>query len=633
VSDNEKKDFSMSLNFRYDINVLRAFAVISVVLFHFNQQWLPSGFIGVDIFFVISGYLMTAIILGKIKEGNFSISAFYLARARRIIPALAVLCIFLLVMGWFSFYNIEYKTLSKHVYSSLGFFSNITYWQESGYFSAHAHENWLLHTWSLSVEWQFYLIYPLIIVLLVKLSSLRLTKLCITISLLVSFLLSVYASRTWPDAAYFLLPTRAWQMLFGALAFIYPINLNRRLKHCTLMTGFTLIGISLLVINNELAWPSYYALLPVLGVYLIILSSCQNIIFFKSYILNQIGKWSYSIYLWHWPIVVYLNNREHEIDHLPILIGISLSILLGFLSFNLIEKNTRSYSFLLPTGLAVTLSIVIYSLNGISHPIRPISELPANSFIAKYKAMNKEKDGPTKDCNVSKNISSSGVISLSPYCIDPVNSGGIFLWGDSHLAAIAVGLREKLESKTTIHQVTSSGCYPSFTQKLGTASKLRAACDKANELAKASIAKIKPDIVLIAMKDKHEKMDWKNTLQILKDNGVEQIIVLGPVPQWYPSLPIIYAKNGEFKDTLTSNKLDGSILKTNIKLSKLMEGYPDITYISLIDKLCETKRSPIKCTVKFNGELISFDYGHLTKPASISIFEQYVNPALIKINL
>ena len=147
--------------FRHDINGLRAWAVMAVVLYHFGVPGFAGGFVGVDVFFVISGFLMTSIIISGLEQGRFSLWSFYLARARRIIPALLVLCISLLVLGWFWLPSADYKMLGTHAATALAFVSNLKFWREAGYFDAASHEKWLLHTWSLSVEWQFYILLPL----------------------------------------------------------------------------------------------------------------------------------------------------------------------------------------------------------------------------------------------------------------------------------------------------------------------------------------------------------------------------------------------------------------------------------------------------------------------------------------
>jgi peptidoglycan/LPS O-acetylase OafA/YrhL len=164
------------MQFREDINMLRAIAVIAVVLFHFYPELLPGGFIGVDIFFVISGFLMTSIIMEAIKQQKFSIIDFYLNRAYRIIPALAVLCLVLLALGWFWLTTVDYMLLGKHVASSISFISNFIYRLEAGYFDTTSKEKWLLHTWSLSIEWQFYIIYPIVLSFLAKRYSLKTIK-------------------------------------------------------------------------------------------------------------------------------------------------------------------------------------------------------------------------------------------------------------------------------------------------------------------------------------------------------------------------------------------------------------------------------------------------------------------------
>jgi peptidoglycan/LPS O-acetylase OafA/YrhL len=192
--------------FRNDINGLRAFAILGVVLFHFNAQWLTGGFSGVDVFFVISGYLMTAIIFTKMDNNQFSLWAFYQSRAKRIVPPLALLCVTLLIFGWFYLYSADFKALAKHALTSITFLSNVVYANEDGYFTAAVTEKWLLHTWSLSVEWQFYIIYPLIILGLKKCMQPALVLRFLIAITLMSFLLALYGSLHFPDKAFFHLP-------------------------------------------------------------------------------------------------------------------------------------------------------------------------------------------------------------------------------------------------------------------------------------------------------------------------------------------------------------------------------------------------------------------------------------------
>lgn len=322
------------MNFRYDINGLRAIAVIAVVLFHFNPAWVPGGFAGVDVFFVISGFLMTGIIFRGLENDNFNLFKFYVARANRIIPALAVLCLVLLVFGWFYLTPLDYQALGKHVASSMGFMSNVIYWRESGYFDVASHEKWLLHTWSLSVEWQFYILYPIVLVALKKFLSLENLKRLIVVGTVLGFALSVLATMKWPNPAYYLLPTRAWEMMMGGVAFLYPWNISKSKKKIAELIGFVLILASYAFVSSDIPWPGHFALIPVLGSYLMIVANRQSSIITNNKVFQCLGKWSYSVYLWHWPIVVF--GYYYGIQGWA-LCGIPLSIVLGGVSFKFVE--------------------------------------------------------------------------------------------------------------------------------------------------------------------------------------------------------------------------------------------------------------------------------------------------------
>jgi peptidoglycan/LPS O-acetylase OafA/YrhL len=323
------------MKFRKDVNGLRAIAVIAVVLFHFNSSWMPGGFAGVDVFFVISGFLMTGIIFRGLEQQSFSILKFYVARANRIIPALAVLCIVLLVFGWFYLTPLDYKALGKHVASSLTFISNVTYWRESGYFDARSHDKWLLHTWSLSVEWQFYIIYPLVLVAMRRLMSIEAMKVTVLAGAVFGFIFCVIVTSIKPNPAFYLLPTRAWEMMVGGVAYLYPFALQEKRKKLVEWFGLFLIIGSYFLITKDHPWPGYLAIFPVLGAFLVIQSHRNDSFITTNIVSQKIGGWSYSIYLWHWPLVVF--GIYFEIDNW-IYIGIPLSLILGWLSYHIIEQ-------------------------------------------------------------------------------------------------------------------------------------------------------------------------------------------------------------------------------------------------------------------------------------------------------
>ena len=324
------------MKFRTDINGLRAIAVIAVMLFHFNAAWMPGGFVGVDVFFVISGFLMTGIIFKDLEHEKFSILKFYVARANRIIPALAVLCLVLMIFGWFYLTPFDYKLLGKHAASSMTFLSNISYWKESGYFEAGTHEKWLLHTWSLSVEWQFYMIYPLVLIAMRKFMSIQTMKFMLLAGTILGFILSVIATYKWPNPAYFLLPTRAWEMMIGGIAYLYPLALQENKKRLLEGTGLALILGSYFFISAEDLWPGYLAVFPVTGTFLMIQAHRHDSVLTNNIVFQKLGTWSYSIYLWHWPLVVLI--YIYSLPEYYVYAGIALSIGLGFLSYKYIEQ-------------------------------------------------------------------------------------------------------------------------------------------------------------------------------------------------------------------------------------------------------------------------------------------------------
>ncbi|MEG1485567.1 MAG: acyltransferase family protein [Bacteroidales bacterium] len=441
------------MKFRYDINGLRSLAVLAVVLFHFKPEWLPGGFAGVDVFFVISGFLMTSIIFKGIENNNFNLVKFYTARANRIIPVLGAAAFVLIIFGWFYLIPSDFRELGRQIEKSSLFYSNTYFANGAGYFETSDITKWLLHTWSLSVEWQFYIFFPLIIFLLRKYFNYINIKAFILFVFLVSFIFSIYMTQKDGISSYFMLSTRVWEMLLGGLAVLYPWKIEKRsYQYSMQIIGLVMILISYILFSKETVWPGYWALVPTLGTYLIILSCLQNNILLSNLIFQAIGKWSYSIYVWHWPLVVfgfYFMLKDWY------LYGIPLSIVLGFISYKFIEqRKLLTYNYWKdlykskPIHIAlvlVLLSTYIKKTNGVeSHYSEDLLNLTneiSNSNPYQCDSIKGSKES-TYECVIgqSKNIKAIVV-------------------GDSHADALTTAVSNKLNFENEgVVSIVRSGC-------------------------------------------------------------------------------------------------------------------------------------------------------------------------------
>jgi peptidoglycan/LPS O-acetylase OafA/YrhL len=326
--------------FRNNINSLRAVAVLIVVLYHFGVPGFSGGFVGVDVFFVISGFLMTGILCTALQRNEFSLWKFYASRARRIVPALAVLCAALVIFGFFFLPLGSYRDLIKDIKHSLLFTSNIEYAQSGNYFSDSSQSNWLLHTWSLSVEWQFYLLYPLVLWLANKLFGARGLAWAVLglagCSLLASALMTP-RDVTW---AFYYLPTRAWEMLAGGLLWLFPRTLSTRSGQWAEVAGLAAIVAAIALFDGQDPWPGYSALLPVGGTLLVILANGDSP-FSRQSVLQWLGRISYSVYLWHWPLVVGLYLSGLLGSPTAVAAGVGCAVILGALSYRLVESSRQ----------------------------------------------------------------------------------------------------------------------------------------------------------------------------------------------------------------------------------------------------------------------------------------------------
>ena len=299
------------LRYRADVDGLRAIAVLSVLLFHGFPSLLPGGFVGVDIFFVISGFLITGIILKGQEEGNFSFKGFYARRIGRIFPSLFVVLSTCLSIGWFVLFPDEYRQLAKHTIAGAAFISNLLLWHQAGYFDAAARSKPLLHLWSLGIEEQFYIVFPLFLLLVWK----RTKKVLAIIMLvaLVSFSLNIWLIGRVPSLTFYFPITRIWELLIGSsLAWLTPQRLSSRsslLCEMLAVLGILLIAIALIFAKEDGSFPGWFALLPTIGTAFVIgagPSARVNRTFLAFPLCAFIGLISYPLYLWHWPLLVYL---------------------------------------------------------------------------------------------------------------------------------------------------------------------------------------------------------------------------------------------------------------------------------------------------------------------------------------
>ncbi|MEI8613995.1 acyltransferase family protein [Shewanella sp. PP-He15 brown] len=620
--------------FRHDINGLRAWAVVAVVLYHFSVPGFTGGFVGVDVFFVISGFLMTGIIIASLERGNFSLWDFYLARARRIIPALLVLCASLFILGWFWLPNADYKMLAAHVGTAVAFVSNLKFWREAGYFDAASHEKWLLHTWSLSVEWQFYILLPLGCLLLWQWFGQRGVKLALVAAGLLSLALSIYASVRWPGAAFYLLPTRAWEMLAGGLVW-WATRTQQMPRQWTRLAeglGFALIILAIVLFNSAMQWPGYLALAPVIGTMFVLAANSSNSWLTANPLARHLGASSYSIYLWHWPVVVILSYVGETKNPLWIAVGVGLSVFFGELSYRFVENTTRvklsslkkskeSFFILAPVSVTIVAACFIYLFNGLNIDIRPGASTNVSRYLDKYSSENYitayvkkqykiECDFFDGDAYIAKGS------DIPALCTEKKHEDGIILWGDSHAQALSFGIRSHLKEGVDFYQVASSGCQPHVGSDNATTGEFKIACDRSNKAAIDAIARLKPSVVIMAQRYDHDKNHYEKIVEHLTTLGIKHIMLIGPVPQWQPSLPRTIALRHFDKNeqSFSDSSFDKKLLDIDNRMKARYENNNQANYISLLDVLCKGNECLAK--VDDNNTPLVWDYGHLSLDGS-----------------
>lgn len=438
---------------------------------------------------------MTGIILRGLESGSFSLWKFYMARVRRIVPALIVLLLILLVLGWFWLPSHEYRSLGTQAAYALTFISNIHFWQSAGYFDTAAHEKWLLHTWSLGIEMQFYLLYPVFVTLVWKIRpGVKAFASSLIILFTLSLLLSVFVSSWKPSAAFYLLLTRGWELAAGGLVYLAGRNLSlgERQSKFLYMVGIVLGLVGFVFIDSTYSWPSAWALLPVGGTALILFAHRDGALLMVNPLARWLGEISYSLYLWHWPLVVVLYFAGLQGHWGWVAVALLLSLLLGQMSLSLVENPFRR----ILTRVGVRKQVMAFGLaglliGGLAVGVRMVTfENRMDAAVEIAAAEVENRDPRHQEC--FEPASEHG----SPGCIYGKNKVGAVFVGDSHAASMVTAMGVAAENQGTGSLFYGMTSCPTMDGIMHATQSKPWVCKKFNEWVFAEIDK-HPDVPMV----------------------------------------------------------------------------------------------------------------------------------------
>lgn len=590
--------------YRADIDGLRFVAIIPVVLFHAGIAGFSGGFVGVDVFFVISGYLITKIILGELDRDDFSIIRFYERRIRRIFPAFFATIAFVCIVAPTALSHSEFRELPYETIGALAFVANIVFWQQSDYFATAAEEKPLLHTWSLGVEEQFYIFVPLILWLLVRYARPRILP-ALLAGLALSFALCIWMTSISSAAAFYLLPFRAWELLVGSvLATGLP-----RMRQAVLNEGAAGLGMGCLLaaifmFDETTPFPGHAAALPVVGSALIIQFAAGTAIgrLLGSRPLVFVGLISYSLYLWHWPLIVFFRDWGWLDSVAGQAAVVVLSVIFAWFSWKFIETPFRK-SEKWPRPRIFRFALV----GSGALVIAAFGLVLANDWLSRFSPEAVAFDMARNDfsperarCHISEDDR-----PFEAFCrlgaADGVEPDTV-VWGDSHGVELAAAMAE---AGLPLIQVTYSGCPPA----IGYVSQGRPLCEAHNDrILKAieSNAQIRT-VILAAFYIEFSRPDFWSGMQ----ESIARLKAAGKSVVVIASLPNFGKKN---IPTYLASGYRGPLAPTPVppEFNQYITGVP---VISVIDKLCPGA----VCQLIIDGKPLLFDRSHISMTAARSI--------------
>jgi peptidoglycan/LPS O-acetylase OafA/YrhL len=658
-----------ALDFRPDINGLRALAVIGVVIFHADRAWLPGGFVGVDIFFVISGFLISQIILAQCAAERFSLAMFYARRAKRILPALLVVVSFVWIVGWFMAAPTQFREIGGGLLGNSYF--TVNFWLMrlagvGGYFGADATTKPLLHLWSLSIEEQFYLVWSVLLLGLFKLQR-RLVFVVILVAFVASFAYSVVLTPTDPIAAFYLPWARGWELALGALlayrevfwlaAFPYP---SRRIANIGAGAGIALMLGAFLFLNEAQSFPGWLAAIPTLGSALVIASpgSLPGEIALGNRVAGFFGAISYPLYLWHWPLFAFARIWPGIIPTTPVLLALAcVAVLLAALTYRLIEQPVAIPFRRQPFATALVL-VALLALTGFLGKLTydakgfPSRFPPLVDRIFDYDS-NGAESRPLLDCfyqrddarySLDEERKRAAGFFEAHHCaaIQDLRKPTILIVGDSHAAHLFTGLQEVYGAKANLLTLSSVFCVPlveNVAMDQGVAGTPR--CRAINDYVFDAIRTIKPDVLIVggyfAQYDHEANWRYPGFLDALvagarrlHADGVRSIIIAGQVPTWAPVLPILVGR-----DVLDHGRapefFQVGVRPDSLETDRALAGKDwgeGVRYVSQAAKLCGPEGCRRLIGESLPEDLLAVDYGHYSRAGSVFAVKTILAPVI-----
>jgi hypothetical protein len=634
------------IKYRPEIDGLRAIAVISVILYHAKltingMSLFPGGYLGVDIFFVISGYLISKIVLVEIEIGKFNFRSFYERRARRILPALFFVIIASIPWAYFLMFPKALKEYAGSILASLTFSSNFWFWINDNYWAEPSALKPFLHTWSLSVEEQFYLIFPALILFVSKYAKKQIHEI-FTFIFILSFILACLGGVGSEGAKFYLLPTRMWELISGFLIANYELRNNKKkffYKKIISFIGLLIILFNLIFYRLDLYHSPLITMITILGASFIIGFS-QNDLASKilgNKIFVKLGLISYSLYLWHFPIFAFAMIKYPNYSQFDKLIWIVITLVLSVGTYFFIEKPARCLKKTPPKTFFSFLGAIFFILGGVA-----LAFYYFDGFTSRYlkfnqiinlnywnENQNKNKFFTHPDCWLSRD-SIDSIDSSDPFktcksyeILDSKNL--ILVIGDSNAAALVPGLIKFYGRKHIVERV-ANGCTVGVNPN-------DEFCFKSIKAGLKEIKKLNPDLIIIGGYQL-DKEDVKQLFEYDLKKYLGRLLVMGPLPRWHSNgglpqkLLEIYEKSYQIPNMLEASK-DTFILERHLK--QLTDKW-GVKYLSPVKTLCVNKNCKTRVGQNSN-DITSWDEVHFTHPASIFLVKHnldLINGFLVK---